>query len=162
MNTRLFVLLIIPLLVLAEQTPPQNINDLGLWLQKWQIQEAEHLNELSEYLNDLSTTGGRVATLIGILVDLNNGTNQQNTLLQEDIETLKGRLAVAAIFSSVYMILSTLCMTVYLVVFLKECVRKHQHQRREEEVELMDQKLQERRERRRAAARAKSSSPRQQ
>ena len=84
MNTGLLVLLIIPLLGLAEQTPPQNINDLGLWLQKWQIQEAEHLNELSEYLNDLSTTGGRVATLIGILVDLNNGTNQQNTLLQED------------------------------------------------------------------------------
>ena len=150
MNTGLLVLLIIPLLGLAEQTPPQNINDLALWLQKWRIQEAEYTAD--------------IAGLIGSLIDTcsNNETYQQNTLLQEDIETLKGRLAVAAIFSSVYMILSTLCMTVYLVVFLKKCVKKHQHQRREEEVELMDQKLQERRERRRAAARAKSSSPRQQ
>ena len=150
MNTGLLVLLIIPLLGLAEQTPPQNINDLALWLQKWRIQEAENT--------------ATIAGLIGSLIDTcsNNETHQQNTQLQEDIETLKGCLAVAAIFSSVYMILSTFCMTVYLVVFLKKCVRKHQHQRREEEVELMDQKLQERRERRRAAARAKSSSPRQQ
>ena len=155
MNTGLWVLLIIPLLGVTAQTPPQNINDLSLWLQRWQHQEAKNLT-------DLARTGGGILTLVGILVELNNGTNQLNILLQEDIQTLKGRLAVAAIFSSVYMIISTLCMTVYLVVFLKKCVRKHQHQRREEEVELMDQKLQERRARRRAAARAKSSSPQQQ
>ena len=155
MNTGLLVLLTIPLLGVAAQTPPQNINDLSLWLQRWQHQEAKNLT-------DLASTGGAILTVVGILVKLNNGTNQQNILLQEDIQTLKGRLAVAAILSSLYMIISILCMTVYLVVVLKKCVRKHQHKRHEEEVELMDQKLQERRARRRAAARAKSSSPQQQ
>ena len=91
-----------------------------------------------------------------------NETSQQNIQLQEDIEILKGRLAIAAIFSSVYMVISTLFMIVYLAVFVKKSVKKHQLKRQEEEVELMDQRLQERRERRRAAARAKSSSPRQQ
>ena len=101
MNTGLLVLLIIPLLGFPEQTPPQNLNDLSLWLQKWQIQEAEKLNELSEHLYELTATGVSIAGLIGRLIDSNNETYQQNTLLQEDIQTLKGRLAVAAIFSSV-------------------------------------------------------------
>ena len=155
MNTGLWVLLIIPLLGVTAQTPPQNINNLSLWLKRWQVQSSENLT-------DLARTGAAILTVAGILVELNNGTDHQKILLQEDIQTLKGRLAVAAILSSVYMIISILCITVYLVVVLKKCVRKHQHKRHEEEVELMDQKLQERRARRRAAARAKSSSPQQQ
>ena len=150
MNTGLLILLVIPLLVLAEQRPPQNISDLAIWLQKWRTQEAEYLSTIGE--------------LVGNLIDTcsNNKTHQQNVLLQEDIEILKGRLAIAAIFSSVYMIISTLCLIGYLVVLVKKSVKKHQLKRHEEEVELMDQRLQERRERRRAAARAKSGSPRQQ
>ena len=149
MNAGLLILLIIPLLGAAD-TPPQNINDLAIWLKQWRIQEAQNTAD--------------IGVLIGGLIDTcsNNKTHQQNVLLQEDIEILKGRLAIAAIFSSVYMIISTLCMIVYLGVFVKKCVKKHQLKRQEEEIELMDQKLQERRERRRAAARAKSSSPRQQ
>ena len=150
MNTGLLVLLIIPLLGLANQTPPQNINDLAIWLKQWRIQEAQNTAD--------------IGVLIGGLIDTcsNNETRQQNVLLQEDIEILKGRLAIAAIFSSVYMIISTLCLIGYLVVLVKKSVKKHQLKRQEEEVELMDQRLQERRERRRAAARAKSGSPRQQ
>ena len=121
--------------------PPQNVNDLSIWLAKWNIQTTD------EFV---------------ILVERINGTSQQNIQLQEDIEILKGRLAIAAIFSSVYMVISTLFMIVYLAVFVKKSVKKHQLKRQEEEVELMDQRLQERRERRRAAARAKSGSPRQQ
>ena len=155
MNTGLLILLVIPLFVLTEQATPQNINDLSLWLQKLNVQQVEQLNGLA------SANLGIVAVL-EILIELTNGTSQQNVLQQEDIEILKGRLAIAAIFSSVYMIISTLCMIVYLVVFVKKCVKKHQLKRQEEEIELMDQKLQERREKRRAAARAKSSSPRQQ
>ena len=155
MNTGLLILLVIPLLVLAEQAAPQNINDLSLWLQKLNVQQVEQLNGLVSQVN-------HIVTVVEILVELTNGTSQQNVLLQEDIEILKGRLAIAAIFSSVYMIISTLCMIVYLAVFVKKCVKKHQLKRQEEEIELMDQKLQERREKRRAAARAKSSSPRQQ
>ena len=105
-----------------------------------------------------------VAEAVGFraqLVELANGT-EQITLLQKDTEILKGRLAIAAIFSSVYMVISTLFMIGYLVVLVKKSVKKHQLKRHEEEVELMDQRLQERRERRRAAARAKSGSPRQQ
>ena len=155
MNTGLLILLVIPLLVLAEQMAPLNISDLAIWLRRLNVQQVEQLNGLVSQVNHM-------VTVVEILVELTNGTSQQNVLLQEDIEILKGRLAIAAIFSSVYMIISTLCMIVYLVVFVKKCVKKHQLKRQEEEIELMDQKLQERRERRRAAARAKSSSPRQQ
>ena len=140
MNTGLLVLLIIPLLGAAD-TPPQNISDLAIWLQRLNDQQVE-TDEAVELLAEF--------------------TNVTYHLLQEDIETLKGRLAIAATFSSVYIIISTLFMIVYLVVFVKKCVKKRQLKRQEEEVELMDQRLQERRQRRRAAARAKSGSPRQQ
>ena len=119
-------------------------------------------NQLANTVNHILLDSDKVFAVIEILVELTNGTSQQNVLLQEDIEILKGRLAIAAIFSSVYMIISTLCLIGYLVVLVKKSVKKHQLKRHEEEVELMDQRLQERRERRRAAARAKSGSPRQQ
>ena len=125
--------------------PKKNVKDLSVWLKRWQVLQSEHLDNLATKVNHIVIETGRVFTVLEILVELTNGTSQQNFLLQEDIETLKGRLAVAAIFSSVYMIISTLCMTVYLVVFLKKYVKKHQLQRQEEEIELMDQKLQERR-----------------
>ena len=126
---------------MSQSPQPQNINDLSILLARWHIQHTE------EFV---------------VLVDLINGTSQENIQLQEDIEILKGRLAIAAIFSSVYMVISTLFMIGYLVVLVKKSVKKHQLKRHEEEVELMDQRLQEKRERRRAAARAKSGSPRQQ
>ena len=117
---------------------------------------------MANTVNHILLDSDKVFAVIEILVELTNGTSQQNVLLQEDIEILKGRLAIAAIFSSVYMIISTLCLIGYLVVLVKKSVKKHQLKRHEEEVELMDQRLQERRERRRAAAKAKSGSPRQQ
>ena len=124
------------------------------------------LDELTDETVALSQTAldKVVAEAVGFraqLVELANGT-EQITLLKKDTEILKGRLAIAAIFSSVYMIISTLCLIGYLVVLVKKSVKKHQLKRQEEEVELMDQRLQEKRERRRAAARAKSGSPRQQ
>ena len=100
--------------------PPQNVNDLSIWLAKWAIQTTD------EFI---------------VLVERIYGTSQQNIQLQEDIEILKGRLAIAAIFSSVYMVISTLFMIVYLAVFVKKRVKKHQLKRQEEEVELMDQRL---------------------
>ena len=157
MNTVLLFLLVSPLLVLTSQVP-QNVNDLSIWLAKWNVQQVEHLNGLTNTVNEIVLDTAKN----WLLVELTNGTEIQIALLQKDIEILKGRLAIAAIFSSVYMIISTLCMIVYLVVFVKKSVKKHQLKRQEEEVELMDQRLQERRERRRAAARAKSGSPRQQ
>ena len=159
MNTGLLILLVIPLLVLAEQTAPLNISDLAIWLRRLNVQQVETLNGLANTVNHIILDTDKV---VEILVELTNGTSQQNVLLQEDIEILKGRLAIAAIFSSVYMIISTLCLIGYLVVLVKKSVKKHQLKRQEEEVELMDQRLQEKRERRRAAARAKSGSPRQQ
>ena len=124
------------------------------------------LDELTDETVALSQTAldKVVAEAVGFraqLVELANGT-EQITLLKKDTEILKGRLAIAAIFSSVYMVISTLFMIGYLVVLVKKSVKKHQLKRHEEEVELMDQRLQEKRERRRAAARAKSGSPRQQ
>ena len=127
-------------------------------LAKWHIQQVEVNNELRDGVNSV----GLDTVKNWLLVELANNTSQQIALLQKDTEILKGRLAIAAIFSSVYMAISTLFMIVYLAVFVKKRVKKHQLKRQEEEVELMDQRLQERRERRRAAARAKSGSPRQQ
>ena len=161
MNAGLLILLIIPLLGAAD-TPPQNVPDLAEWLKLLNGQQVETLNGLGNTVNHIVLDTAEVFAVVEILVKLTNGTSQQNVLLQEDIEILKGRLAIAAIFSSVYMIISTLCLIGYLVVLVKKSVKKHQLKRQEEEVELMDQRLQEKRERRRAAARAKSGSPRQQ
>ena len=122
-------------------------------------QATKLANKVDHVLLDLD----KAFAVIEILVELTNGTSQLNiTLLQKDTEILKGRLAIAAIFSSVYMIISTLWLIGQLAVLVKKSVKKHQLKRHEEEVELMDQKLQERRERRRAAAKARSGSPRQQ
>ena len=139
----------------CEEKIEERIERLALWL-----------DEVTDETVALSKTAldKVVAEAVGFraqLVELANGT-EQITLLKKDTEILKGRLAIAAIFSSVYMVISTLFMIGYLVVLVKKSVKKHQLKRHEEEVELMDQRLQERRERRRAAARAKSGSPRQQ
>ena len=139
----------------CEEKIEERIERLALWL-----------DEVTDETVALSQTAldKVVAEAVGFraqLVELANGT-EQITLLKKDTEILKGRLAIAAIFSSVYMVISTLFMIGYLVVLVKKSVKKHQLKRHEEEVELMDQRLQEKRERRRAAARAKSGSPRQQ
>ena len=147
--------LILPCALQQQKTAEERLERLVIWLDEW---KAEIEVELKTALDKV------VAEAVGFraqLVELANGT-EQITLLQKDTEILKGRLAIAAIFSSVYMVISTLFMIGYLVVLVKKSVKKHQLKRHEEEVELMDQRLQERRERRRAAARAKSGSPRQQ
>ena len=160
MNTVLLFLLvsqlILPCALQQQKTAEQRIEQLAIWLDEW---KAETEVELETALDKV------VAEAVGFraqLVELTNGTEQQITLLQKDTEILKGRLAIAAIFSSVYMIISTLWLIGQLVVLVKKSVKKHQLKRHEEEFELMDQRLQERRERRRAATRAKSGSPRQQ
>ena len=140
---------------MCEEKIDERIERLAIWL-----------DEVTNETVALSQTAldKVVAEAVGFraqLVELANGT-EQITLLKKDTEILKGRLAIAAIFSSVYMVISTLFMIGYLVVLVKKSVKKHQLKRHEEEVELMDQKLQERRERRRAAAKARSGSPRQQ
>ena len=52
MNTGLLVLLIIPLLG-ASDTPPQNVNDLSIWLAKWHIQQVEFENQLRDGVNSV-------------------------------------------------------------------------------------------------------------
>ena len=157
MNAVLMFRLASPLLVLAEKTVDQRLNELKLWLQRWNVQSVETLNEQATALNHLVVATDKVITGLESVLELTNRTSQQNVLLQEHIDIVKGWLAIAAIFSSVYMILSTL----YMVVYIKKCVKKHQQRIKEEEIELMDQKLQERRSKQRAAARAKSGSPQQ-
>ena len=148
--------LILPCALQQQKTCEERIEHLVLWLD-------EVTNEtVAECKTALDKVVAEAVGFRAQLVELANGTEQQITLLQKDTEILKGRLAIAAIFSSVYMVISTLFMIGYLVVLVKKSVKKHQLKRHEEEVELMDQRLQERRERRRAAARAKSGSPRQQ
>ena len=52
MNTVLLFLLVSPLLVLTSE-PPQNINDLSIWLAKWHVQQVEFNNELREGVNSV-------------------------------------------------------------------------------------------------------------
>ena len=152
--------LILPCALQQQKTCEEKIEERIERLVQWLDEVTDETVALSQTALDKV-----VAEAVGFraqLVELTNGTEQQITLLQKDTEILKGRLAIAAIFSSVYMVISTLFMIGYLVVLVKKSVKKHQLKRHEEEVELMDQRLQEKRERRRAAARAKSGSPRQQ
>ena len=76
-------------------------------------EEEETLDQAAAAAGDV-----RAAQLERLLeiTELANVTGRQNVLLQEDIDVVKGRLAIAAIFGSVYMILSPLYMIVYIIV----------------------------------------------
>ena len=113
-------------------------------------------------LKNVVVAADKVVVILEEVLELTNVTSRQNVLLQEDTDIVKGRLAIATIFSSVYMILSSVYIVVYMIIYIKKCVKKHQQKIKEEEIELMDQKLEERRSKRRAAARAKGGSAQQQ
>ena len=113
-------------------------------------------------LNKVVGAADKVVVILEEVLELTNVTSRQNVLLKEDINIVKGRLAIAAIFSSVYMVLSSVYMVVYMIIYVKKCVKKRQQRIKDEEIELMDQKLEERRSKRRAAARAKGGSAQQQ
>ena len=110
--------------------------------------------EEEETLHQAAAAAGgvRAAQLERLLeiTELANVTGRQNVLLHEDINVVKGWLAIAAIFSSVYMILSSLYMIVYMIVYIKKCVKKHQERLTEKEFELMESRLASRKAKRRS------------
>ena len=146
----------------ADPPVDQKLTQLGGWLEVWKALTLTHQEEQEATLNGVVLGASRVIVQLENLLKLTNVTSRQNVLLQEDINVVKGRLAIAAIFSSVYMILSTVYMIVYMIIYIKKCLKKHQQRLQEEELELMDQRIQERRSKQRAAARAKSGSPQEQ
>ena len=125
-------------------------------MQRWKVQSADHQTE-QEVILKIVITG------LESVLELTNGTSKQNVLLQEHIDIVKDRLAIAAIFSSIYIILSTVYMVVYMDVYIKKCVKKHQQRIQVEELELMESHLASRKEKCRSAAKhrtvEKSSPP---
>ena len=97
-----------------------------------------HQEEQEATLKNAVVAAGGVIVQIEKLLELTNVTSRQIVLLQEDIDFVKGRLAIAAIFSPVHMILSTVYMIVYMIIYIKKCLKKHQQRLQEEELELMD------------------------
>ena len=84
-------------------------------------------------------------------------TSHQHEQVLEELEVLRGRLAAAAVLSLTQLAIVLVYLIVTGVLYFKKCVKKHMKRQAEEEVELMEQKLQERKARRRAtAAKAKA------
>ena len=131
-------------------------------LETWKELSLGNQAEHEVTLKNVVVAAGKVVVRLEEVLELTNVTSRQNVLLQENIDIVKSRLAIAAIFSSVYMILSAVYMVVYMIIYVKKCVKKHQQRIKDEEIEFMDQKLQERRSKRRAVARAKGGSAQQQ
>ena len=159
----LLFLLASPLLELgnAQQTVDEKLTQLGGWLERWKALTVTYQAEQEVTLKNVVVAAGKVVVRLEEVLELTNVTSRQNVLLQENIDIVKGRLAIAAIFSSVYMILSSVYMVVYMIIYVKKCVKKCQQRIKDEEIELMDQKLEERRSKRRAAARAKGAAQQQ-
>ena len=155
----LLLLLASPLLELgdAQQTVDQVLEVLEVFPDLSLGSQAEH----RVALNNVVVAADKVVAILEEVLGLTNVTSRQNVLLKEDIDIVKGRLAIAAIFSSVYMVLSSVYMVVYMIIYVKKCVKKRQQRIKDEEIELMDQKLEERRSKRRAAARAKGAAQQQ-
>ena len=139
----LLFLLASPLLELgdAQKTVDHKINDLGGWLERWKAWTVDYQAEQAVTLNNVVVAAAKVIIGLEDVLELTNVTSRQNVLLQENIDIVKGRLAIAAIFSSVYMILTTVYMVVYMIIYVKKCVKKDQQRIKEEEIELMDQKF---------------------
>ena len=130
-------------------------------MERWRDQSLDGHDEHKVALNNVVVAAGKVVVRLEEVLELTNVTSRQNMLLKENIDIVKGRLAIAAIFSSVYMVLSSVYMVVYMIIYVKKCVKKRQQRIKDEEIELMDQKLEERRSKRRAAARAKGAAQQQ-
>ena len=93
----------------------QKLTQLGGWLEVWKALTVTHQEEQEATLKNIAFAAGGAIVQLERVLELTNVTSRQNILLQEDINVVKGRLAIAAIFSSVYMILSKVFMTVYMI-----------------------------------------------
>ena len=81
----------------------------------------------------------------------------------EEVDTVKGRLAVAAVLSFTQLAIVLVYLITIGVMYIKKCVEKHQAQQMETNLQAMEAELEERKTKRRTtASRAKSiSSPTQ-
>ena len=86
----------------------------------------------------------------------NKPTSLNKTLyqLQEDLQTVKGRQAVAAAISVSQLLIVIIYLLVIGVSYLVKCFKKQQEKQLVENLELMESRLQERKNKRRLAARS--------
>ena len=75
----------------------------------------------------------------------------------EELDTLRGRLSAAAVLSVTQLLIVLVYLVVNGILLLVKRCKKHQAKQLEQEVELMENRLQERKTKRRAATAARSS-----
>ena len=79
------------------------------------------------------------------------------TQILEELDTLRGRLSAAAVLSVTQLLIVLVYLVVNGILLLVKRCKKHQAKQLEQEVELMENRLQERKTKRRAATAARSS-----
>ena len=107
------------------------------------------------------TTFSVILQSLGVAVNENRNSfevvgNATSEILQE-LQTLKGRLSAAAVLSVTQLLIVIVYLVVNGVMLLVKKCRKHQAKQLEEELEMMENRLQERKTKRRAATGARPS-----
>ena len=102
-----------------------------------------------------------IAQSLGVVVNENRNAfevvGNATTEILEELKTLKGRLSAAAVLSVTQLLIVIVYLVVNGVLLLVRRCKKHQAKQLEQEVELMENRLQERKTKRRAATAARSS-----
>ena len=81
----------------ADPPVDQKLTQLGGWLEVWKALTLIHQEEQEATLNGVVLGASRVIVQLENLLKLTNVTSRQNVLLQEDIDVVKGLLAIAAL-----------------------------------------------------------------
>ena len=104
----------------------------------------------SDFLSELQ---GSVAAGFGNVSELVGSQNATIATLAKELDVLKGRQAASAALQVIqFLLFAGYLITLAVFYVVKKC-KKYRKKQVEEEVELMEQKLQDRKARRRAAAR---------
>ena len=126
----------------------QKVNYLGQHLTSVEERVLEVLGHLQEVRGTLHSRPGRSVGARTVCEAVHNATRA----ISEELDTLKGRQAAsAALQVAMFFLFVGYLLTLSVLYAVKKC-KKHRKRQAEEEVELMEQKLQERKAKRRAAA----------
>ena len=108
----------------------------------------------SDFLSELQ---GSVAAGFGNVSELVGSQNTTIATLATELDVLKGRQAASAALQVIQFLLFAGYLITLAVNYVVRKCKKYSKKKGEEEVELLEQKLQERKSRRRAAARQSSA-----
>ena len=126
---------------------------LGQELKASRLAFSETLLQVVEELNEAGCLTEGFQSVSELVVS----QNATITALAEELNVMKGRQAASAALQVIqFLLFAGYLITLAVNYVVKKC-KKHSKKRGEEEVELLEQKLQERKSRRRAAARQSSA-----